>query len=123
MKKSVSYSNPEIVAKLFTRKDKDDSVLLYCIAGKIPNRNVIAAQIAANQGFELGKKYEVDVQEREAHELHGRQFNFVNLGEWTGSVSAARKEYGDPIVSDVAANPEFSSIGDQTKKQPELAGA
>ena len=78
-------------AKLFEKTNEDGSikvdkngkksVILYCIAGRTPNRNILSGTVAEREGFEVGKSYLVSYQEREANEDYGRQFNFTKVAE------------------------------------------
>lgn len=69
--------------------DKNDKmpVILTCLAGKIPNRNVISGTVAEGAGLEDGKTYLVQVTEREynseinpvTQKPYGRQFNYLKV--------------------------------------------
>lgn len=114
MEGSAIFSSAVVRVNKFVQKDvtKDDGVLLFCIAGEIPNKNVIAWQIADSKGFQLNKKYEVQVREDTPNE-YGRQFIWDNLGEWTDTAIAARKEYGYPVITNVKNNEPFTSLGSE----------
>jgi len=90
-----------VVAKRFTKPGKKIAVQLYCVAGELPEHNVIAQEIADSECFELNKRYEVLIQETEPNDVYGRQFTSRNLGEWNGSVLKAIEEYGSPKVYEV----------------------
>jgi hypothetical protein len=61
-------------------KNGKQAVMLRIIAGKSPNRNVLAGTVAENSGFIPGKMYFVQIREREANE-NGRQFTFTKLSD------------------------------------------
>jgi len=61
-------------------KNGKNPVILNVIAGKFPNRNVLAGTIAENLGIEVGKSYLFSVREVESNE-HGRQFIYSKLKE------------------------------------------
>ena len=64
-----------------TDKNGMAPVLLYVVAGKCPNKNIISGTVAEREGFELGKSYLVQVVEKDEDAVHGRQFSFTKIGE------------------------------------------
>lgn len=78
-------------------------VMLRPVSGKIPNRFVISGTVAENEGFEIGSSYLISVQEREASETYGRQFQFQKLMKIESALDLVKltKELGEPVVYDV----------------------
>lgn len=68
-------------------------VMLQCIAGKMPNRNVLAGTVAERAGFEVGKTYLVQVREQGEDKVFGKAYSFVKVSELDGlqAVDAAKK--------------------------------
>lgn len=64
-----------------TDKNGEPSVMLQCIAGVMPNRNVLSGTVAKRAGFEIGKTYLVQCREIGTDLVYGKQFNFLKLGE------------------------------------------
>lgn len=65
------------------------------ISGSIPDKRVLAAEIAENSGFEPHRTYMISVSETEPSDEWGRQFQFTNLGELNGlDLIKAQKELG-----------------------------
>jgi hypothetical protein len=71
-------------------------VMLQCIAGKMPNRNVLSGTMASENGFEIGKSYLVNIRECGFDIDFGTDFTFVNLKEVTTSsdIILSAKELG-----------------------------
>lgn len=66
-----------------TTPDKNGSapVMLQCIAGQMPNRNVLAGTVAQRAGFEIGKTYLVNVRETGYDEVFGPDYTFIKIME------------------------------------------
>ena len=64
-------------------KNGKQAVILLPVAGKIPNRNVLAGTTAERSGFETGKSYLTSVRETEASDEFGRQFAWTKICEVT----------------------------------------
>lgn len=99
-------------------KHKKNAVMLYNVAGELPSHNVIAAEIALRQGFEVGLKYEVSVREKDPDDVFGRQFSWINVGKWDRSVLAAIEEYGEP-VNHIIKDENFNILTDNTTRKAE----
>lgn len=84
-----------------------DPVILQPIAGKSPNRMVLAGTIAETAGFEVGKTYLANVRETESNE-YGRQFRWSVIAEAAGfnDILDAQERLGSPVVFDVDAKVE-----------------
>jgi hypothetical protein len=58
-------------------------IYLTSVAGRIPNRNVLAGTVAQNSGFEPGSSYLAQVTEIEEDVQHGRQFSWLCVSKVT----------------------------------------
>ena len=85
-------------------KNGKEPVILNVIAGKAPNRLVIAGTVAETAGFELGKVYYANCREIDANE-YGRQFRWTVVQEISSPVHTVEmsKLLGNPEVFDVTA--------------------
>jgi hypothetical protein len=61
-------------------KNGNSPIILNVIAGKAPNRTVLAGTIAETEGFEVGNAYMVKCAEQESNE-YGRQFRFTKISQ------------------------------------------
>jgi hypothetical protein len=77
-------------------------VMLRPVSGKMPSKFVISGTIAENEGFEIGSSYLINIQEREASEQYGRQFQFQRLMKIESALDLVKitKELGEPVVFD-----------------------
>ncbi len=75
-------------------------VMLNCIAGTMPNRNVLSGTVAENLGIEVGKSYLMQVRETGFDKLFGRDFTFVKIRELESADDTVRtcKDLGKPNV-------------------------
>lgn len=78
-------------------------VILTCIAGTIPNRNVLSGTVANSAKMEAGKTYLVQCTEQAYDPQYGRRFNFVNMQEMSSALEIVKiqKELGKGRVLDV----------------------
>ncbi len=81
-------------------KNGEPSVMLQCIAGKMPNRNVLAGTVANRAGFFEGKTYLANVRETGEDLDFGLQFNWLAIKEVTDPVDVVKliKELGAPQI-------------------------
>lgn len=98
-------------------------VMLQCIAGKMPNRNVLTGTVAERAGFEVGKSYLVQVREQGLDADFGLDFNFIKIKEVT-AIEAVEitKSLGQAQIITVP-KPEdykYERKGDQIKGQRSL---
>lgn len=56
-------------------------LILNVLGGKCPNKRMISLGWADTQEMNVGSTYLIDPVEIEAHELHGRQFQFNRVGK------------------------------------------
>lgn len=103
----MSYNGNVLVrVNTFTngKADKNgmESVILNPVAGKCPNRMVLAGTLAANAGFQVGKVYYANCRELEADTQYGRQFRWSVIAEITSPVDIVKmeKELGAAVVFD-----------------------
>lgn len=98
-------------------KNGKTPVLLVSIAGRMPNRSVLAGTIAESSGFEPGKKYMVSYTEGEPN-VYGRQFSFTNEGEVStvADTLLLKKEYGEPQIVQVDAAEAIIYQSDEPQK-------
>lgn len=90
-------------------------VILRCIAGRIPNRNVLSGTIAENEGFIPGKAYLAQVRETEASDEYGRQFVFTNVSEASMmDIVDAESKLGPAVVYDAALKVEKVTEGEES---------
>lgn len=67
-------------------KNGEASVMLQCIAGTMPNRNVLSGTVAERTGLEVGKTYLLSVRKSGVDKLFGDDYNFVKVMELTTAV-------------------------------------
>lgn len=103
-----------------TTADKNgaDSVMVQCIAGKMPNRNVISGTVAQRNGLEVGKTYLLIVREAGVHAIHGPQYDFLKVKELTEGIDIVDTciAIGDPVIVNVEkpeASKEYQRKGDK----------
>lgn len=75
-------------------------VMLQCIAGKMPNRNVLSGTVAERAGIEIGRTYLMQVRETGFDKVFGPDFTFVKVKELTTGkdIIDACKELSKPEV-------------------------
>lgn len=85
-------------------KNGNMPIMLRPVAGKLPNRFVISGTVAANEGFEVGQSYLIDITEREADAQYGRQFQYRRLMTITSPLELVKitKELGQAVIFDAA---------------------
>lgn len=68
-----------------TTPDKNGKmpVMLQCIAGRMPNRNVLSGTVAERAGFEVGRTYVAQVRQRGTDSVFGEDFTFLMVKELT----------------------------------------
>lgn len=81
-------------------KNGEMPIMLQCIAGTIPNRNVLSGTVAKRAGFEVGRTYLINVRETGMDDLFGPDFTFIRVMELTSGLDIvkAAKELGDPSI-------------------------
>lgn len=82
-------------------KNGNNPVLLNVVAGRCPNRNILAGTVAQNNEIEVGKTYLFQVRETEPSEEYGRQFSYQKLKEVTAmEIISATKDLGAAVIFD-----------------------
>lgn len=96
-------------------KNGHQPVILTVIAGKLPNKIVIAGTVAQSVGFEVNNTYLVNCSEGEPDPTYGRQFNYKILGKLSPmDILAVRKELGSGSIFDVIKSREDLEIVSKT---------
>lgn len=96
-----------VTVKEFGRESLDkngkQAIILIPVAGKMPNRNIIAGTTAEREGFEIGKTYLVSCREVDAND-YGRQFQWSKITHVDNPlhIIEATKSLGDAAIYDVA---------------------
>lgn len=62
-------------------KNGEYPVMLQCIAGKMPNRNVMSGTLAKRAGIEVDKTYLMQVREQGYDKVFGADFSFIKVKE------------------------------------------
>ncbi len=75
-------------------------VMLQCIAGSMPNRNVMSGTVAERMGLVVDKTYLMQVREQGFDKVFGIDFQFVKITELTSGEDIAKtvKELGLPQI-------------------------
>src|SRR6218665_923758 len=77
-------------------------VMLQCIAGTMPNRNVLSGTVAENAGIEVDKTYLMQVREIGDDREVGRSFNWIVLDELHGTeIIRGQEMLGRPTVVNI----------------------
>lgn len=95
-----------------TTPDKNGKtpIMLQCVAGVMPNRNVLSGTVAMRAGFEVGHTYLVNIRENGFDDVFGPDYQFVKVMELTSGedIVKAAKELGDPKIFTVERPEGFS---------------
>jgi hypothetical protein len=91
-------------------KNGEAPVMLQCIAGTMPNRNVLSGTVARRAGLEIGRTYLVNVRETGFDDLYGPDYTFIKIMELTNGLDIVRaaKEIGDARIMFVLRPEGFS---------------
>ncbi len=81
-------------------KNGEEAIMIQCMAGKMPNRNVLSGTVALRTGLEIGKTYLINIRENGTDEQFGRDFTWTKVQEITSPLEIVKaiKELGDPEV-------------------------
>lgn len=84
-------------------KNGEQAIMIQCIAGIIPNRNVLSGTVAKRAGFEVGKTYLINVREAGTDILFGTDYTFTKVQELTSALDIVKaiKELGQPKIINV----------------------
>jgi len=93
-------------------KNGEAPVMLQCIAGKMPNRNVLSGTVAMRAGFEVGKTYLVNIREQGFDTTYGPDYTYIKIQELvTGlDIIQACKALGEPQVFYVERPEGFEEV-------------
>jgi hypothetical protein len=93
-------------------KNGETPMMLQCIAGQMPNRNVLSGTVGRRAGFEVGKTYLVNVRETGYDDIFGPDYTFVKVMELTNGLDIVRaaKELGEPRILYVVRPEGFTSV-------------
>lgn len=93
-------------------KNGETPIMLQCIAGQMPNRNVLSGTVARRAGFDVGKTYLVNVRETGYDDIFGPDYTFVKIMELTTGLDIvkAAKELGEPRIMYVVRPEGFNSV-------------
>lgn len=81
-------------------KNGETPIMLQCIAGTMPNRNVLSGTVGRRTGLEVGRTYLINVRETGYDDVFGQDFTFVKVMELVSGLDIVRaaKELGDPKI-------------------------
>jgi hypothetical protein len=81
-------------------KNGEQPVMLQCIAGTMPNRNVLSGTVAKRTGIEVGKTYLMNVRESGFDDIFGTDFTFIKIAALDNALDIVRasKELGEPKI-------------------------
>lgn len=98
-------------------KNGENPVMLQCIAGKMPNRNVLSGTVAQRAGFEVGKTYLVNVRKNGTDKIFGEDFAFIKVKELvTGKdIIESVKDLGSAQILTIERPEEFVASGYERK--------
>lgn len=92
-------------------KNGEEAVMLQCIAGTMPNRNVMSGTVAKRGGFEVGKSYLVNVREAGIDDTFGQDFDFVKVKEVDAlEAIKGRQLLGEPKILTIARPEGFEKV-------------
>jgi hypothetical protein len=93
-------------------KNGETPIMLQCIAGQMPNRNVLSGTVGRRAGFEVGKTYLVNVRETGYDDIFGPDYTFVKVMELSTGLDIVRaaKELGEPKIMYVVRPEGFNSV-------------
>lgn len=93
-------------------KNGETPVMLQCIAGQMPNRNVLSGTVARRAGFEVGKTYLCNVRETGYDDIFGPDYTFIKVMELDNGLDIVRaaKELGEPRILFVVRPEGFSNV-------------
>jgi hypothetical protein len=85
-------------------KNGERSVMLQCLAGRMPNRNVLSGTVASRMGIEVGKTYLMNVRESGFDKQFGADFTFTKIKELEAGLDIAKtiKELGPAEILTIA---------------------
>lgn len=92
-------------------KNGESPVMLQCIAGTMPNRNVLSGTVAKRAGIEVGKTYLMNVRKAGEDDLFGEDFTFIKVSELTGlDIVKTVKELGNPKIITISRPADWENL-------------
>lgn len=93
-------------------KNGETPVMLQCIAGTMPNRNVLSGTVAKRAGFEVGKTYLINVREVGYDDIYGTDYSFIKIMQLESGLDIvkASKELGEPHIIFVVRPEGFENV-------------
>ena len=93
-------------------KNGETPIMLQCIAGQMPNRNVLSGTVARRAGFEVGRTYLVNVRETGYDDIFGPDYTFVKVMELDNGLDIVRaaKELGEARILYVVRPEGFNNV-------------
>lgn len=93
-------------------KNGEAPVMLQCIAGVMPNRNVLSGTVAMRAGFEVGKTYLINIREQGYDVTYGPDYTYIKVMELSTGLDIVRacKELGEPKVLYVERPEGFEEV-------------
>lgn len=90
-------------------KNGKHPIMLQCIAGKMPNRNVMSGTLAERAGIEVGKTYLMQVREQGYDKVFGADFSFIKVKELVDGLDIANVtlKLGSPEIIKIERTEEF----------------
>lgn len=87
-------------------------VMLQCIAGTMPNRNVLSGTVADRAGIEVGKTYLMQVRESGNDLAFGQDFTFTKIKELVSGHDIAQtvKDIGSPRIVAISRPEGFDKV-------------
>lgn len=87
-------------------------VMLQCIGGTMPNRNVLSGTVADRAGIEVGKTYLMQVREAGTDLAYGQDFTFTKIKELTSGHDIAQtvKDIGSPRILTISRPENFDKV-------------
>jgi hypothetical protein len=105
-------------------KNGKSPVMVQCIAGRMPNRNVLSGTVAERAGFEVGKTYLMQVRQAGHDKEFGDDFNFIKVMELTkaADIVEASEKLGKPEIFDVNGSRPEGFKSSYTRKGDAVEG-
>jgi hypothetical protein len=84
-------------------KTGENPIMIQCMAGKMPNRNVLSGTVAIRAGLEVGKTYLINVREAGTDKQFGQDFTWLKMQEITSPLDIidAKDKLGDPEIIEI----------------------
>lgn len=96
-------------------KNGELSVMVQCVGGRMPNRNVLSGTVAKRAGFEVGKTYLINIREQGFDKVFGPDYTFIKVMELESGqdIIESALKLGPPEVFIVERPEGFEEIYDR----------